>query len=133
VCSAFALLKGDLLERQAGGLLLGGFLLGKFAQALIPEHTRILYMCVDVVTCLGLGLIAWRSPKGWPVWATAFFVIGFSTTIARLSGLELGRIAAASATNLSAYGTSITLAIGTFVAWRERDALTEFSIDARRI
>jgi hypothetical protein len=132
---AFAILKGDRGERAAGLVLFALFLCQEFAQQLtgIPNGGKAFPFVVDGLMAVTFGAIAWRSVRSWPVWATAFQAVALTTDLARATDLSLSWLAYAAAANVSAYGMLVCINVGTWIVWRERDALSEFGIDARRI
>jgi hypothetical protein len=132
--AAFGILKGDRGERAAAIMLLGSILYVKATSTLFaPPLLDYLFYGGDVALTLTLAFIAWRSPRSWPVWATAFQAIALTVDVAHATDLNLSWVAYAAASNLSAYGVDGALAVGTWIAWREREALSDFGIDARLI
>ncbi len=123
VC-VFALVKGDRTERIAGGLFLVSWVASMVAQEEAGfTAQRYAETAIDIVVLLPLGFLAWRSERSWPVWATAIQAVETAVHIARIAGFRVGSFTFQTALNLMAYGTIIALGIGTWIAWREREAL----------
>jgi hypothetical protein len=123
VC-AFAILKGDRTERMGAGLLLVAWAASVTAQLDTGLfNTQYAVLAIDVVALGALSLLAWRSERSWPMWAAAFQAIEVAVHIARAAGLRIGGLPYITAVNLSAYGVTAALAVGAWIAWREREAL----------
>lgn len=132
--AVLALLKGDKVERAAGLALLFTFLLVQLLRDRAPPgQGEALVFFTDLALGVILALVAWRSRRSWPVWATAFQSIALAVDVSHATDLQLSWMAYAAAANVSANGVAVTLAVGTWIAWREREALDDFGIDARRI
>ncbi len=123
VC-AFALIKGEREERIGGGALLIGWLGTMTVQQEIGlARSALPVMAIDVVLLLVLLGLSWRSERTWPIWASAFQLITVLVHIVTLADLRIGIIAYLSAVAVATYGLLICLAIGTFWAWQEREAI----------
>jgi hypothetical protein len=121
----FALWKGDRTEKLGAGLLLVAWAASFVAQqdtGLL--NTQYAVLAIDVVALGALSFLAWRSERSWPVWAAAFQAIEVAVHIAKGAGLRIPGIAYIAAVNLSSYGVMAALAVGAWIAWREREALS---------
>ncbi len=123
VCG-FALWKGGRAEQWAGGILIVAWL----GTILIQDQTdsvgfHPLDLVVDASVLAALGTIAWRSDRNWPIWASACQAINLATHLAFALDLRIPETAYYSALALASYGVLVALAVGTFLAWRESEAL----------
>ncbi len=120
----FALWKGDQTERLAGAFLLIAWLVSLSVWTRLGlTHPVFTVFAVDVVAVLVLGFLGWKSTHSWPIWATAFQAIQATTHIAFAMDLKIGAWAYFAATWIASKGVILSLAIGTWLAWREREAL----------
>ncbi|NEX91685.1 hypothetical protein [Caulobacter sp. 17J65-9] len=120
----FALWKGGKFE-QAGAVLtffaqVGAVLAQQDTSRLAPKDVITL---IDIALLIGFGVVAWKSTRSWPIFAAAFMMIKMTAHVTSWLNLEIGTFAYISALNIADYGVVTTLAIGTWNAWRERDAL----------
>ena len=123
VC-AFAILKGDRTERLGAGLLLVSWAASASAQHSAGLlNTQYSILAIDIIVLVVLSVLAWRSERSWPMWAAAFEAIGLAVHIARAAGLRIGGVPYIAAVNLSAFGLTGALLVGTIIVWREREAL----------
>jgi hypothetical protein len=123
VCGV-ALWKGDRLEQWGGGLCFLAWL----ATILIQDDVggglqEYALMGVDFAMLMALGALAWRGERTWPVWAAACQAITVAVHLAKFVDFRIPTVAYISALVLASYGVLVALAIGTVVAWREREAL----------
>ena len=123
ICAA-ALWKGDRLEQWGAGICilawLATILIQDDAAAGIEEFALL---GVDFAVLAALGVLAWRGVRSWPVWAAACQAITVAIHLAKMVDFRIPTAAYISALVLASYGVLIALAIGTAVAWREREAL----------
>ena len=124
ICGA-ALWKGDRLEQWGGGLCflawLASLLIQDDASLDLQEYAML---GVDFAMLVALGVLAWSGERTWPVWAAACQAITVAVHLAKMVDFRIPTVAYISALVLASYGVLIALAIGTFVAWREREALS---------
>ena len=123
ICGA-AMWKGDRLEQWGAGICFMAWL----ATILIQDDAsstleRFFLMGVDVAVLAALGFLAWKAERSWPVWAAACQAITVAVHLATLVDFRIPKFAYISALVLASYGVLIALAIGTWMAWREREAL----------
>jgi hypothetical protein len=124
VC-AFAIIKGDRTERLGAGLLLVAWIASFTAQeGAGMVNTQYAVMAIDVITLVALSVLAWNSERSWPVWAAAFQAVETAVLAAPVAGLRIGGWSYIAASNLSSFGVMTALAVGTWIAWREREALS---------
>lgn len=121
VCG-FAFWKGDWAEKRGAGVIVIAWV----ATVVVQDQTdydSIAIMGVDVVVLFALGLLAWNSNRNWPIWAAACQSIAVATHFAYLMDFQISVRAYASAQAIASYAILVALAVGTFIAWREREAL----------
>jgi hypothetical protein len=83
----FAMLRGGRDEQHGAMIMLGGSLLSGLAVAIQP-HWRSMQtgvLIVDLGVLAALFTLALRSDRYWPLWITAFQLIGVATHLARLA------------------------------------------------
>ena len=119
-----ALWKGDRIEQWGGGICFMAWL----ATILIQDDVgatieQFALLGVDLAVLVALDVLAWRGEKAWPVWAAACQAIVVAVHLAKMVDFRIPSAAYISALVLASYGVLIALGIGTFVAWREREAL----------
>ena len=120
---AFAFLKGDEPERIAAG----AYVLAWFASLLVQGDgsipgTQWGLMGIDVIM-LGIYVgLAWKSRRSWPVWAAALQSLVVMSHILTLVDIRPPQAAFVAVINLASTGIMLVIAIGTFQAWRERQA-----------
>jgi hypothetical protein len=124
IICAGALWKGDRIEQWGGGICFMAWL----ATILIQDDVgatleQFALLGVDFAVLVALGFLAWRGEKTWPVWAAACQAITVAVHLAKMVDFRIPTAAYISALVLASYGVLIALAIGTVVAWREREAL----------
>lgn len=121
--TAFALWKGDSLER-AGATI---FLLGWLASLILQADARLYgpqwgMMAVDVVLLPAFVALAWKSRRAWPAWACAFQALIVMSHVLTLVDQRPPIRAFYTVINLASYGVLVALALGTLRAWRGREA-----------
>lgn len=122
--SGAALWQGDWLEQWGGGLSFIAWLASLLIQDVAaPDLQEYAMLGVDFAMLAALGVLAWRGQRTWPVWAAACQAITVAIHLAKIVDFRIPTVAYISALVLASYGVLIALAIGTFVAWREREAL----------
>jgi hypothetical protein len=123
ICGA-ALWKGDRLEQWGGGLCFLAWLATILIQDDVAARIeQFALMGVDLVMLAALGALAWKGERSWPIWAAACQAITVAVHLAKFVDFRIPEIAYISALVLASYGVLVALAIGTFVAWLEREAL----------
>lgn len=120
--AGFAFWKGDVPEKRGAGIIGVAFLASIIIQDQ-SDYDSIAIMGVDVVVLCALGLLAWNSDRNWPIWATACQSIVVASHFAYLLDFQISVRAYLNAQALAAYAVIFCLAAGTFIAWREREAL----------
>lgn len=123
ICGS-ALWKGDRLEQWGGGLCFMAWL----ATILIQDDVsadieQFALLGVDFAMLAALGFLAWKAERSWPVWAAACQAITVAVHLAKMVDFRIPEVAYLSALVLASYGVLVALAVGTVVAWREREAL----------
>lgn len=118
---------GERDERRAATLLL----LSSIAELAIQKYTGLGnkqygVFAVDLLTLIMFAVIAWRSKRSWPIWATSCQAISVVAWLAGIVGFRVAQVANVAAVNLAIYGVVASLAVGTFTVWREREALRSF-------
>ncbi len=124
IACAFALALGGATERQGGAIYLVGWV-GSVITLNDPRPDAQFdgYLAADFVVFAALALLAWKSSRAWPIWACAFQAIELIVDITRDLGIKTNWMGLMSALNLSSYGSIAAMAVGTWIAWREREAL----------
>jgi hypothetical protein len=120
---AFAFLKGDDPERTAAG----GYVLSWFASLLIQGDgsvggTQWGLMAIDAVMLAVFVALAWKSQRAWPVWAAAFQSLTVMSHILTLVDIRPPLSAFYAVINLASIGILLSIAVGTFWAWQDRQA-----------
>lgn len=122
VC-AFALLKGDEMERLGAGAYLIGWLATLLVQTESADRYIVLGLfAIDLIVLFVFVGLAWKSRRAWPIWASGLQLLSVSSHVLRLVERDTPINAFYSVMNLASYGVLATLAIGTFWAWQERRA-----------
>jgi hypothetical protein len=120
----FAIAKGDQIERWGGVFLLVAWLMSLLTRATTGvQESALIILAIDIVSVFFLGALAWKSTRAWPVWATALQSIAAATHIAYALDLRISVYAYMAVQNLAAYGVIGALIVGSWMAWREREAL----------
>ena len=123
VC-AFAFWKGGRIEQWGAGAVLLAQALTILLQDNIADEPLLLASAImDGALLTALAVLAWRSDHGWPSWAAACQAIAVAVHVTKLVDFRIVSFAYSSALNLSFYGVLVALGVGTFFAWREREAL----------
>jgi cytochrome bd-type quinol oxidase subunit 2 len=86
-CCAYAIRFGGETERQGVGIMAGGSVLTAVAVAFGSKWQSLQtgVFIVDLGVLAAFLTLALRSDKYWPLWTTAFQVIGVATHLARLA------------------------------------------------
>lgn len=123
IAIAFAFLKGDEPERIGAG----AYVLAWYASLLIQGDgagggaswglatTDFVLLCV-------YAALAWKSRRAWPVWASGLQSLIVMSHLLTFIDLRPPLMAFYAVINVSSYGILLVIAIGTFQAWRERQA-----------
>jgi len=112
---AFAFFKGGRDERRGAAIMIAGSLLSFAVQAspLFDWHlNRAALLAVDVGVLAAFFMLAQRSDRFWPLWATAFHLIAVTTHIVMLVQPERVLQAYAIAQGFWAYPMLVALTIG---------------------
>lgn len=121
----FALVKGDQVERMGAIAVFVAGVGTLFAQQDTGNLTpRLVFLAIDTALFTTLVVLLRKTPRSWPLFALAFQMIKIVAHGTALAGIHIGAFAYMSALNLADYGVMATLAVGTWNAWRERDALS---------
>lgn len=122
--SLFALTKGNRPERIGAGTVLGGWFLSILAQTYIGyASVQWPILIIDVIALAIFVALVWKSPRTWPVWASAFQLLAVASHVMVLMKLRPEISAFYTVLNMSGYGIIVALAVGTFFAWQERRAV----------
>ncbi len=132
VACGLALLKGDTVERNGATIMFVAWLSGNLMllQKLGPATTNLLF-AIDVVLFLSLSGLAWNSRRAWAVLAALTQALGILIHVSRDAGLPIDALTYFITLSIVGYSQLIALLVGTIVAWREREALASFGIDAQ--
>jgi hypothetical protein len=123
ICAA-ALWKGDRTEQWGGWICFIGWLISVLIQDDAGmDLEQYAMLGVDLGVFLGLGVLAWKGQRTWPIWAAACQAITVAVNLAKLVDFRIPQYAYISALAIASYGVLIALAVGTVMAWLEREAL----------
>ncbi len=111
---AYAIRFGGESEKQGAAIMIGGSVLTAIAVALGSKWKSLQtgVLLVDLAVLFAFLLLALRSDKYWPLWTTAFQVIGVATHLARLADPNIIPRAYSMAQGFWAYPMLAALAIG---------------------
>jgi hypothetical protein len=127
VAVGLAALKGDRPERQAAAAIVVAWVATLVfeddARRLGAEATIGALSFIDVSLLLALILIAFQSRRAWPVLAAGFQAIAMIPHLTRLFKLRVGSGIFGPALDIASIGVALSLAVGTIIAWRERESL----------
>lgn len=124
VC-VMAVWKGGQPERAAGVTFFLAWLLSLSAWSFVGLlNAQLIVLGIDSLLLASFGFLAWKSGRGWLTWATAFLSIDVAIHLSTLMNLRVVAFAYGAALWLSAYGVLGSIAVGTWMAWREREALS---------
>lgn len=124
VCvTAFAFLKGDEPEKIGAGAYILAFLASLLAQNSGQVHgTNWMLAVIDVTMLSVYAGLAWKTNRVWPVWVCALQSIIVLSHLMPLVDVRPQQYAIIAVINLASYGVLLTIAIGTFWAWQDRQA-----------
>lgn len=121
--AAFAFWKGEQAERLGAA----GLIIAWVATAVFRIQTQwdnhLLIAGVDLAFLLFLGALALRTGRSWPVWAAGFQFMNLLASVVILLGVTRLGLPFYAAIHIATYGLIISLAVGTFWVWQEREAL----------
>lgn len=111
---------GGLDEKLAAAGFVVATVASNLANTSHYGHTETGVLVIDVMLLVGLMVIALRSDRFWPMWATAFQIVAVTVHIASLT--ETGDFAPAYAVGLIfwSYPVIIALMVGTWMEARYR-------------
>lgn len=120
---AFALLKGDEPERTGGA----AYGLAWFASLLIQGNgvgSGVAWglAAVDFILLGVFSGLAWKSRRAWPVWASGLQSLVVMSHLLTFIDARPPLMAFYVVVNLASYGILLTLAVGVWLAWRDRRA-----------
>lgn len=120
---AFALLKGDEPERT-GSVAYG---LAWFASLLIQGDgvgggVSWGLAAVDLILLGVFSGLAWKSRRAWPAWASGLQSLVVMSHLLTFIDARPPLMAFYVVVNLASYGILVTLAVGAWLAWRDRRA-----------
>lgn len=120
----FALTKGNRPERIGAATVLGGWFLSILAQTYVGyASVQWPTLIIDVIALAIFVALVWKSPRSWPVWASAFQLLAVASHVMVLMKLRPEISAFYTVTNMAGYGVIIALAVAAFFAWQERRAV----------
>lgn len=123
------MLKGDPTEQQGAAILFVTWIAWNFALAAANSATVYFLFAMDLVEFAAFVGLAWTSRRSWAIVAALLQSIGIIAYFARGIGVDVEEPAITAALRVAALGVRFALIAGTFVAWREREALKSFGID----
>lgn len=93
---ALSFARGGAPEVAAASILIGAFLFQAACYALAPPRfiqVDGVSLLTDLICLIGFGWLALDAKRIWPLWATAFLLVGTASHIARLIELEIEPLA----------------------------------------
>ncbi len=78
------------------------------------------YLLVNGLCFVGLYRLCWKAPHPWPLWVTGFALISVMADILALTNTHILRSTLRLILTMSSYGLLSSLAIGTFVVWKQQ-------------
>ena len=126
----FALWKGEQPERTGGGALLIAWL-----ATLAIHRDSVFYqvhyftLAIDIIVLLTFVGLSWKSERSWSIWASGFQLLTILVQIVPMFDLRIRYHAYLGAQTVATYGVLVCLAVGTFWAWQEREAVRSFEED----
>lgn len=87
-----AIWKGGAPERHAVAVLAIAFSVQALSYTLVPPDyagVDLIGLGVDFITLVGLGLIAIRAKRVWPLWASSFQILSIAAHFSRAVQIEI--------------------------------------------
>jgi hypothetical protein len=129
---AFAMIKGDTPERYGATMMFVAWVCG--VTILLQKQgaviTTNLLFAVDIVVFLVFCVLANGYRRGWIIVVALAQALEIVIHIAREIGMRIDNLTYIYTLSIAGYVEILALAAGTFIAWRERDALASFGIVA---
>ena len=119
----FALWKGEAAERVGAGAMLIAWLATVNIHETTGSTGSLAVAAVDVILLAVLVALIIRTDRSWPVWSAAFHLLAMTSHIAYLLGVTQLPTGYMLALLAAAFGVVLSLAVGTFWVWQEREAL----------
>lgn len=120
----FALAKGGKPERIGAATMLMAWFLSILSQNYIGYAGVQWPMFVIDLVVLGVFVaLVWKSPRSWPVWASALQLLTVVSHVMVFMKMKPTVSAFYTVLNMTAYGIMIAIAVGAFLAWQERRAI----------
>ncbi len=116
VCCGYALGFGSTTERVGAAMMIAALALTSLALHLFGtfyQTADIAIIVIDVSLLAGLVALALFSNRSWPLWASAFHMVGTVTHMALLGNAVIAPIAYAHTLGLWYYLTLLSLLVGT--------------------
>ena len=129
LASGFAILKGDAPERNGAFILFVTWVSQTLVawQNLGAVTTNILFG-MDIVVLATLSALAWSCRKAWAIVASLAQALQIIIHVARDLGAQISDSTYYETLAIAGYGQLLALAVGTVIAWREREALRSFGL-----
>lgn len=109
----YAIRFGSESEVTGAGIMLVGSFLTVVVDIMTPKHVHLLgTLLVDLAVLAAFFRLALRSDKFWPLWTTAFQIIGVATHLAKLADPVIVPRAYSIAQGFWAYPMLVALVIG---------------------
>ncbi|QLC20863.1 hypothetical protein HFP51_00875 [Parasphingopyxis sp. CP4] len=125
-CCGYALGFGGTTERVGAAMMVAALSLTSLALYLFGtfyQTADVAIILIDVALLAGLIALALFSDRSWPLWASAFHMVGTVTHMALLGNAVIAPIAYAHTLGLWYYLTLLSLLIGTINYHRATRAL----------
>jgi hypothetical protein len=126
VCCGYALGFGGTVERIGAVLMIAALALTSLAMNLFGsfyQNADLAIILIDVALLAALIALALFSNRSWPLWASAFHMVGTVTHMAILGNAVIAPIAYAHTLGLWYYLTLLSLLVGTINYHRATRAL----------
>lgn len=120
----FALTKGGKPERIGGATMLLAWFLSILTQNYIGyAGVQWPVFIIDIVVLGVFIALVWKSPRSWPVWASAFQLLTVASHVMVFVKMKPAISAFYTVVNMTGYGIMAAIAVGTVFAWQERRAI----------
>jgi hypothetical protein len=97
-------------------------------QNLGATTTTNMLFAMDIVVLIILSALAWSCRKAWAILASLAQALQIIIHVARDLGAGINDTTYYNTLAIAGYGQLLALAVGTVIAWREREALASFGI-----
>lgn len=121
--SGFAFWKGGPNEKAGAVAMLMAWVTTISILEITNRSANVPIALIDIALLAVLVALIFRSDRAWPIWATGFHLLSMTSHFLFLLGLSEVPAAYRLALLAASFGVAISLAVGTFWVWQEREAL----------